>query len=179
MKMWCDSKRLNRPLIQYPCRNESSQVQFGSSDNVIKVLLSLSVFLTHHHHQQHFVSIHLPPHPPGLCVPEVTKEKQRYSLITTPLKMNTLTSFRTLLSGQKHKLYLSQHWISCHFFLLYCNGTQKGRRKRMIQFTVSVFLHFPPWIERKRSCSVQKKCKYSILIGFLGKLTQTFGMKMA
>lgn len=116
LKMWCDSKRLNGPIIQYPCRNESSQVQFGSSDNVIKVLLSLSVFLTHHHHQQHFVSIHLPPHPPGLCVPEVTKEKQRYSLITAPLKMNTLTSLRTLWTAKNISLICHSTGLVIFFF---------------------------------------------------------------
>lgn len=47
----------------------SPRVQFGSSDDVIKVLLPLSVFLSHPRHQQQFVSIRFPPHRHSLCLP--------------------------------------------------------------------------------------------------------------
>lgn len=48
---------------------KSPRVQFGSSDDVIKVLLPLSVFLSHPLHQQQFVSIRFPPHLHSLCLP--------------------------------------------------------------------------------------------------------------
>lgn len=107
-------------------------------------------------HQQQSVSIHFPPHLHGLCVPGLTKEKQRQWHI---LLFPNYTSKNGHISFISYPLRQRDISFSCYsselvftFFLLYCNGTHKGRGKRMIQADINVFSpFFPPWIERKRT----------------------------
>lgn len=134
----------------------SLQVQFGSSDNVIKVLLSLSVFLTHPHHQQQFVSIHFPPHLLGLCVPGLTKEKQRRRHIIRFYNYTSTNGYITIISYTLHWRNIS---LNCHsgglVVTFFCSSVMEHRKVGERGWYKPTSMCFPvvsPWIKRKRRC---------------------------
>lgn len=169
MKIWCDYKNKGHSKCTSPLKmKEKSSGSIWSSDNVIKVLLSLSVFLTHPRHQQQFVSIHFPPHLFGLCVPEVTKEKQRHYHI---IAFHNCTSKDGHISIISYPLCWRNISLNCHSSGLVvtfsCSTAMKHRKvgeSGWYKWTSKPFPIFFPWIERRRTCSEQKTCKWSEIL---------------
>lgn len=123
--------------------HRSPQVQSGLPDIAIKVLLPFLSSSRIPRHQQQSVSIHFPPRL-GPCVPGITKEKWRHCHRIAVHNYTPMCGHITFVSYVLHWGDISFSFFSSElviFFLLYCNGTQKGWGKRMIHRSLSPFSH--------------------------------------